>query len=82
MKLLKVESRTMIPADYFTDKEREVLNKFSMRQYVKTMKTTGNVYYYDLNEKTRGFLLKGMRTSQSLSFCFIFAYDFILISHM
>lgn len=61
MKLLKIESRTMIPADYFTEKEREVLNKFSMRQYVKTRRITGKICYYDLNEKTRSLLLKGMK---------------------
>jgi hypothetical protein len=61
MKLLKIESRTMIPADHFTDKEREVLKKFSMRQYVKTRSITGKICYYDLNEKTRSLLLKGMK---------------------
>lgn len=61
MKLLKIESRTMIPADHFTDKEREVLNKFSMRQYVKTRRIAGKICYYDLNEKTRSLLLKGMK---------------------
>jgi len=61
MKLLKIESRTMIPADNFTDKEREVLNKFSMRQYVKTRRIAGKICYFDLNEKTRSLLLKGMK---------------------
>jgi hypothetical protein len=61
MKLLKIESRTMIPADNFTDKEREVLTKFSMRQYVKTRRIAGKICYYDLNEKTRSLLLKGMK---------------------
>lgn len=65
MKLLKIESRTMIPADQFTDKEREVLNKFSRRQYVKTRRITGKICYYDLNEKTRSLLLKGMKKKQS-----------------
>lgn len=61
MKLLKIEGRTMIPADHFTDKEREVLNKFSMRQYVRTRRIAGKICYYDLNEKTRSLLLKGMK---------------------
>jgi hypothetical protein len=51
----------MIPADHFTDKEREVLNKFSMRQYAKTRRIAGKICYYDLNEKTRSLLLKGMK---------------------
>ena len=61
MKLLKVEGSTMIPLDQFTGEEREVLNKFSMREYIKTRRITGKIYYCDLNEKTRKLLLKGLR---------------------
>ena len=61
MKLLKIEGSTMMPADHFTDEEREVLNKFSMRQFIKTRKIGGKIYYCDLNEKTRKLLLRGMK---------------------
>jgi hypothetical protein len=61
MKLLKIDVSTMIQADQFTGEEREVLNKFSMRQYIKTRKIRGKIYYCNLNEKTRKLLLKGLR---------------------
>jgi hypothetical protein len=61
MKLLKIDSSTLVPADQFTDNEKEVLNKFSMRQYIKTRRITGKIYFCDLNEKTRNLLLKGMK---------------------
>jgi len=61
MKLLKVEGSTMIPLDQFTGEEREVLNKFSMREYIRTRRIGGQTYYCDLNEKTRKLLLKGMK---------------------
>lgn len=61
MKLLKLEGSTMLSADQFTDEERGVLDKFSMRQYVKTRRIGGKIYYRDLDEKTRKLLLKGMK---------------------
>jgi len=61
MKLLKVEGSTMIPLDQFTGEEREVLNKFSMRQYIRTRRITGKIYYCSLDEKTHKLLLKGLR---------------------
>ncbi len=65
MKLLKLEGPLMIEEDQFTDQEREVLKKFSMRQYVKTRKVREKVYYYDLDELTRKILLKGMQKRSS-----------------
>jgi hypothetical protein len=61
MKLLKLEGPTMIGADQFTEEEREALKKFCMRQYVKTRKVGGKVYYCDLDETTKKLLLKGMK---------------------
>jgi len=65
MKLLKLEGSNMIPADQFTDEEKEVLKKFSMRQYVKTMKVREKVYYCNLDEMTRKLLLRGMHKRSS-----------------
>jgi len=61
MKLLKLEGGTMLSADQFTDEERKALDKFSMRQYVKTRRIGGKIHYRDLDEKTRKLLLKGMK---------------------
>ena len=59
-KLLRMDSSTLVPSDQFTEKENEVLRKFSMRKYVKTMKVAGKVFFTDLNEETRKLLLKGI----------------------
>ena len=61
MKLLRIDGPTMVPADQFTDEEKGVLNKFSMRQYIKTRRIGGKIHYCDLDETTRKILLKGMK---------------------
>ena len=61
MKLLKLEGPLMMPADQFTDEEREALKQFSLRQYVKTRKVAGKLYYCNLDETTQKLLLKAMR---------------------
>lgn len=61
MKLLKIEGPAMIAADQFTEEEREVLDKFSMRQYIRTTRIGGKTCYYDLDETTRKLLLKNMK---------------------
>ena len=61
MKLLRMEGSTLLPSDQFTSEEKEVLRKFSMRKYVKTMQVAGKTFYHDLNEKTRKLLLIGMK---------------------
>jgi hypothetical protein len=60
MKLLKLEGNVMMPIDQFTDSEREVLKQFSLRQYVRTRKILGKIYYFDLDATTRKLLVKGM----------------------
>lgn len=61
MKLLKLEGPLMMPADQFTDEEREALKQFSLRQYIKTRKVAGKLYYCNLDETTQKLLLKAMR---------------------
>ncbi len=61
IKLLRMEGSTLVPSDQFTSEEKEVLRKFSIRKYVKTMKVAGKTVYHDLNEKTRKLLLKGLK---------------------
>ena len=60
MKLLKLEGPLMMSADQFTDEEKEALKQFSLRQYVKTRKVAGKLYYCDIDETTRKLLVKGM----------------------
>ena len=61
MKLLKLKGPTMMPAEQFTDEERQVLGRLAMRQYIKTRKVGGKVHYCDLDETTLKLLLKGMK---------------------
>ena len=61
MKLLRMDDSTLIPSDQFTEKENEVLRKFSMRKYIKKTKIAGKTFYLDLNEKSRKLLLKGLK---------------------
>ncbi|MEJ2271705.1 MAG: hypothetical protein P8X91_04330 [Candidatus Bathyarchaeota archaeon] len=61
MKLLKMDSSTLIPSEQFTDKEKEVLRQLCMRNYIKKIKVANKTFYHDLNEKTRKLLLKGLK---------------------
>ena len=61
MKLLKIEGPAMIAADQFTDEEREALDKFSLRQYIRKTRIGGKTHYYNLDETTCKLLLRGMK---------------------
>jgi hypothetical protein len=60
-KLLKLDNSTLTPSEQFTDKELEVLRKFSMRNYIKKDSVAGKTFFHSLNEETRKLLLKGLR---------------------
>lgn len=60
MKLLKLEGTVMLPADQFTEAEKEVLKQFSLRHYVRTRKVLGKICYFDLDATTRKLLVKGL----------------------
>ena len=61
MKLLKMDSSTLVPSEQFINKEKEVLSQLCMRNYVKKIKVANKTFYHDLNEKTRKLLLKGLK---------------------
>ena len=61
MKLLKMDISTLVPSEQFTDKENEALRQFCMRSYVKKMKVANKTFYHDLDDKTRKYLLKGLK---------------------
>lgn len=65
MKLLKIEGSTMMSENQFNSEEIEALKKFSMRNYIKTRRIGGKIHYYNLNEKTRKHLLRGMKKIHS-----------------
>jgi hypothetical protein len=51
----------LLADDQFGDEERDVLKKFTMRNYIKTRRISGKTYYCGLDEKTRKLLLRGMK---------------------
>jgi hypothetical protein len=61
MKLLRMEKSTLVPSNQFTNEEKKVLKQLSMREYLKTTKVSGKNFYYDLNNKTKKLLLKGLK---------------------
>lgn len=61
MKLLSIDGPAMIAADQFTEEEREVLDKLSMRKYIETATIGGKTHYFNLDETTRKLLLRSMR---------------------
>ena len=60
-KLLKLDNSTLTPSEQFTDEELQVLDKFSMRNYVKKDIVASKTCFHDLNAETRKLLLKGLR---------------------
>ena len=61
MKLLSIDGPAMVAADQFTEEEREVLDKLSMRKYIETATIGGKTHYFNLDETTRKLLLRSMR---------------------
>jgi hypothetical protein len=55
--LLKIEGNAMFPEDNFTDSEREVLDAFVEKSYVKSTKVAGKTVYFDLDSKIRKHLI-------------------------
>jgi hypothetical protein len=55
--LLKFEANSMIPETHFTKAEKEVLDDFAKKNYVKSAKVAGITVYFDLNSKIRRYLI-------------------------
>jgi hypothetical protein len=52
-KILKFEHNSMIPEDNFTEDEKQALNAFTKKKYIKSAKVAGKKVYFDLNSKIR-----------------------------
>jgi hypothetical protein len=62
VKLLKCEQNSLIPEDQFSENERKVLNDYVKKKYIRSAKVAGKTCYFDLDEKTRTYLIKALRT--------------------
>jgi DNA mismatch repair ATPase MutL len=59
--LLKIEGNAMFPEDSFTKAEKEALDAFVEKRYVKSAKVGGKTVYFDLDSKIRKYLITVLR---------------------
>ena len=59
--LLKIEGNAMFPEDYFTESEKEILNGFVEKSYVKSARVAGKTVYFDLDSKIRKYLINVLK---------------------
>jgi hypothetical protein len=59
--LLKIEGNAMFPEDNFTEPEKEALNAFVEKRYVKSVKVAGKTVYFDFDSKIRKYLISVLR---------------------
>jgi len=55
--LLKIEGNAMFPEENFTESEKETLNRFVEKRYVKSARVAGKTVYFDLDSKIRKYLI-------------------------
>jgi len=59
--LLKIEGNAMFPEDNFTESEKEALDAFVEKGYVKSAKVAGKKVYFDLDSKIRKYLISVLK---------------------
>ena len=59
--LLKIEGNAMFPEDNYTESEKETLNGFVEKRYVKSAIIAGKTVYYDLNSEIRKHLISVLK---------------------
>jgi len=55
--LLKIEGNAMFPEENFTESEKEALDAFVKKRYVKSAKVAGKTVYFDLDSRIRKYLI-------------------------
>jgi len=63
-KLLKCQGPTMIAGDQFSPREKKVLDDLAKRHQIKRRKIAGRPYYFDLDDKTKTYLLKALKSGR------------------
>ena len=51
----------MFPEDNYTDSEKETLNGFVEKRYVKSARVAGKTVYFDLDSKIRKHLIRVLK---------------------
>jgi len=59
--LLKIEGNAMFPEDNFTEPEKEALDAFVEKRYVKSAKVAGKTVYFELDSKIRKYLISVLK---------------------
>ena len=59
--LLKIEGNAMFPEENFTESEKETLNRFVEKRYVKSARVAGKTVYFDLDSKIRKYLISVLK---------------------
>jgi hypothetical protein len=59
--LLKIEGNAMFPEDNFTEPEKEALDAFAEKRYVKSAKVAGKTVYFDLDSRIRKYLISVLK---------------------
>jgi hypothetical protein len=59
--LLKIEGNAMFPEDNFTESEKEALDAFVEKGYVKSAKVAGKKVYFDLDSRIRKYLISVLK---------------------
>ncbi|MCW4054254.1 MAG: hypothetical protein NWE84_04955 [Candidatus Bathyarchaeota archaeon] len=55
--LLKIEGNAMFPEDNYTESEKETLNGFVEKRYIKSAIVAGKTVYFNLDSKIRKHLI-------------------------
>jgi DNA mismatch repair ATPase MutL len=59
--LLKIEGNAMFPEDNFTEAEKEALDAFVEKRYVKSAKVAGKTVYFELDSRIRKYLVNVLK---------------------
>jgi hypothetical protein len=62
-KLLKCDENSLVPEEQFSKAERNVLEDYVKKRYLRSTKVAGKVCYFGLGEKTRTYLIKALRAN-------------------
>ena len=59
--LLKIEGNAMFPEDNYTESEKETLNGFVKKRYIKSARVAGKTVYFNLDSKIRKHLISVLK---------------------
>lgn len=59
--LLKIEGNAMFPEDNYSESEKETLNGFVKKRYIKSAIVAGKTVYFDLDSKIRKHLISVLK---------------------